>query len=404
MRKRKPKDPNRRNKAFKYRMYPNKEQRVLFAKTFGCVRFIYNKALYISMESYEATGKSNIIPYARFKEEHDWLREVDSLALANAQLNLESSYSRFFDMGEPRHTKSKIERAERNGKELTFYDYDGHPKFKRKKDGKSYTTNRVGNNIELLDQHIKLPKLGKVRIKKHREPTSGYTLKSATISQTATGKYFVSVLYEYSKAIEPIEPVTAIGFDFAMQGGYADSNGGSGKFPRHYSKMETKLAREQRRLDHMVEGSSNYNKQLIKLNRIHEKITNQRRDFLHKKSREIANSCDLVGMEDINMRGMARSLKFGKSVHDAGWGMFREFLKYKLEEQGKRYIVIDKWFPSSKLCSTTNCGFIYKDLKLGEEEWDCPLCGTHHDRNDNAAINIEVEAVRVYHSALVNAA
>ena len=396
MRKKKPKDPNRRNKAFKYRMYPNKEQEILFAKTFGCVRFIYNNTLYISMDSFETTGKSVIVPYARFKESHDWLSEVDSLALANAQLNLESSYSRFFGIGEFRYTKQKLEWVARNGKDLTFYDFEGHPKFKKKKGPKSYTTNCVNNNIELLDQYIKLPKLGSVRIKKHRVPPSGYTLKSATITQTATGKYFVSILYEYSETIGLIEAVTAIGLDFAMSGGYVDDSGNGGGFPKHYRKLEARLAKEQRRLSKMVKNSGNYKKQQFRISRIHEKIAFQRNDFLHKRSREIANSCDLVGVEDINMRNMSRSLNFGKSVHDSGWGMFREFLKYKLEDQGKHYITIDKWFPSSKLCSTPGCGYVYKELELGEEEWDCPKCGTHHLRNENAAINIREEALRMY--------
>ena len=181
-----------------------------------------------------------------------------------------------------------------------------------------------------------------------------------------------------------------------MGKGYVDNEGNKTDYPKYYRDKEEKLWREQRKLSHMEKDSTNYNKQKIRINLIHEKISNQRRDFLHKESRKIANFYDLVGVEDLNMQAMAQALKFGKTVHDTGWGMFRTFVEYKMAEQGKHFIKIDKWFPSSKKCSTPNCTYLHKELTMDIREWDCPICGAHHDRDVNAAINIRDEAIRIY--------
>ena len=397
MRRKKSKSPDTHNKAYKYRIYPTDEQEVLFAKTFGCTRFIYNQILYDSMAHYEATGEIMITPYARYKEKFEWLKEVDSLALANAQLNIEGAYARFEALDEHKHSKKKIEKSERTSKPLTVYDLEKHPKFKAKKDGhRSYTTNCVNGNIAVVNGKLKLPKVGIVEMKEHRSAPGGYVLKSVTVSRVPTGKYFAAIVYEYDQAIAPVDVGAAVGLDFSMASGYVDSEGGSAGYPQYYRKSEARLAREQRKLSRMVPYSSNWYKQNQKVNLVHERIANQRNDFLHKASRKIANSYDLVGVEDLNMRAMGQCLRFGKSVGDVGWGTFRRYVEYKLVEQGKHYVVIDKWYPSSKKCSTAGCGYTNDGLKLADREWECPKCGVRHDRDNNAAANIREEALRIH--------
>ena len=360
------------NKAYKFRIYPNAEQKVLFAKTFGCVRFIYNKMLADKIEHYNKTKeKLNNTP-AQYKKEFPWLKEVDSLALANAQLNLQTAYKNFFENPQT-----------------------GFPKFKSKKiNKKSYTTNFVNNNITLSDGKLKLPKIGYVRVKQHREVPSEYKLKSVTISQTPSGKYYASVLFEYENQVFQIAPQNFLGLDFSMHELYVDSNGNEPEYSRYYRKSEQKLKREQRKLSLMQKGSNNRDKQRIKVAKLHEKVANQRKDFLHKQSRQITNVYDCVCIEDLNMKAMSQSLNFGKSVSDNGWGMFTQFLQYKLAEQGKILVKIDKYFASSQTCSC--CGYKNPETKdLSVREWVCPKCGIHHDRDVNAAINIRNEGMRV---------
>ena len=359
------------NKAYKFRMYPTKEQQILFAKTFGCTRFIYNKMLSDKIEYYNKTKKSLTNTPAQYKEEFPWLKEVDSLALANAQKHLESAYKNFFE------------------KRTSF------PKFKSKKSNKrSYSTNRVNGNISIENGYIKLPKIGLVKLKQHRNIPLDYKLKSVTVSMTPSGKYYVSVLFEYENQVQKIEPKTFLGLDFSMHELYIDSNGNEANYPKFYKKAQDKLVKEQRKLSRMKKDSRNYEKQRIKLALVHEKVANQRKDFLHKQSRQIANAYDCVCIEDLNMKAMSQSLNFGKSVHDNGWGMFTTFLQYKLEEQGKQLIKVDKFFPSSQICNV--CGYKNSQTRdMSVREWDCPNCGTHHDRDVNAAINIREEGKRL---------
>ena len=324
------------------------------------------------IKHYEETKqKLNNTP-AQYKKEFDWLKEVDSLALANAQMNLQTAYNNFF-------RDPKI----------------GFPKFKSKKSSrKSYTTNYVIGNIVIKDSHIRLPKVGFVKMKQHRLIPENYTLKSVTVSQTASGKYYVSILFEYENQVQEQTPQSFLGLDYSMHELYKDSDGNEPAYPRYYRKAEKKLAREQRKLSHMQKDSNNRNKQRIKVAKLHEKVANQRKDFLHKQSRKIVNSCDCVCIEDLNMKEMSQTLHFGKSVSDNGWGMFVSFLKYKIEEQGKKLVKVDKFFASSQTCSC--CGYINKETKnLAVRAWDCPQCGMHHDRDINAAINIRNEGMRL---------
>jgi len=351
------------NKAFKFRLKPNVEQRELFTKTFGCVRFIFNRMLSDKMDHYRETKENLRTTPARYKTEFEWLREVDSLALANAQLHLESAYKNYF------RDKSV-----------------GFPKFKSRHSGNnSYTTNLVNGNIALADGFLKLPKLGRVRIKQHRQIPPDYRLKSVTVSLAPSGKYFASILYEYDIDIEPVEPVDVLGLDFSMPELYVPSEGKPPNCPHPYRQSQEKLAKEQRKLSRRKKGGKNWGKQKLKVARLHERIANQRKDFLHKQSRKIANSYGAVCIEDLNMKGMAQALNFGKSVSDNGWGAFTQMLKYKLIEQGKRLVVIDKWFPSSKMCSA--CGLVKDKLELSERVYRCD-CGFVCDRDVNAAINI----------------
>lgn len=360
------------NKAYKFRIYPNREQRVLFAKTFGCVRFIYNRMLEDKIEQYNKTKeKLNNTP-AQYKEEYPWLKEVDSLALANVQMNLQKAYTNFFSK-----------------------PGTGFPKYKSKKASRqTYTTNYVNGNICLEGGKLKLPKVGEVKIKQHREIPEGHRLKTVTVSQTPSGKYYASILYEYEEQIEEVKPETFLGLDYSMHELYVDSKGKEPEYPRYYRQAEIRLKKEQRKLSLMQKGSKNRNKQRIKVAKLHEKVANQRKDFLHKQSRQITNAYDCVCIEDLNMKAMSQSLNFGKSVSDNGWGIFTGFLEYKLTEKGKRLIRVEKFFASSQICSC--CGYQNPGTKnLSVRKWICPECGTEHDRDINAAVNIRNEGMRM---------
>lgn len=352
------------NKAYKFRLYPNAEQQVMFAKTFGCVRFVYNKMLADKIEYYKATGEMLKNTPAPLKKEFEWLREVDSLALANAQMQLNTAYNNFF------RDKSV-----------------GFPKFRSKKTSrKSYTTNNQGGTVRIENGKLKLPKIGFVRVKVHRNIPDGYIVKSVTISQEPSGKYYASILTEYDVVQIDVPVETALGLDYSSPHFYVDSDGNEADMPHFYRESEKKLAREQRRLAKMVRGSSNYRKQKIRVARAYEKVRNCRKDWQHKRSTELAGKYDLIAVENINYQDMARGLHLAKTTNDNGFGQFREMLSYKLAERGKKLITIDKWFPSTKTCRF--CGSVNPDIVLGQREWDCPCCGKHLLRDHNAAINI----------------
>ncbi len=362
----------KQNKAYKFRLYPTEEQSLIIHKTFGCVRFVYNKMLAERKETYENLKDDKealkLVKHptpAKYKKEYEWLKEVDSLALANAQLNLDKAYKAFF---------------KGNAK---------FPKFKQKRHKQSYTTNVVNGNIELLDGHIKLPKLKKVKIKQHRAIPSEYMIKSCTLSMTASGKYYVAILTEYEKEIEAKEIRNVVGLDFAMHGLFVDSEGEKANHPKFYRQMLEKLAKEQRKLSRKKKGSSKWNKQRIRVAKIQEKVANQRKNFLHHKSKELVTTYDAVIIEDLDMKGMSQSLKFGKSVADNGWGMFISFLQYKLKEQGKQLIKIDKWFPSTKTCS--HCGNT-QPMPMNIRTYACS-CGLNLDRDVNSALNIKKQGI-----------
>lgn len=315
---------------------------------------------------YKETGKMLNNTPAQYKNEFPFLQEIDSFSLCNAQIHLQTAYNNYF-----------------RDKRIGF------PKFKNKKSyPKSYTTNRVRNNIFIKGNHLRLPKMGFVRVKFHRQIPKEYNIKSVTFRQDSSGKYYVSILTEYEADIpkRELNIDKAVGLDYSSPHFYVDSQGVEADMPHFYRQAEQRLAREQRKLSKMVKGSSNYWKQRRKIALIFEKVRNQRRDWQHKRSRELANKWEIVCVEDINYKGMSGSLHLGKSTLDNGFGQFRTFLYYKLEEQGKKLVTIDRWFPSSKLCH--HCGYINDGLMLSDRVWVCPSCGETILRDENAAINI----------------
>ena len=361
------------NKAFKYCACPNAEQRELFAKTIGCTRFVYNRMLSDKIEYYNKTCKMLSNTPAQYKSEFPFLKEVDSVALCNAQLQLQTAYKNFF-----------------RDKSIGF------PKFRSKKSSRrAYTTNCINGSIAIVGNCLKLPKMGLVRVKFHRQISDTHRIKSVTFSQEASGKYYVSILTEYEADIpeRTLNKDKALGLDYSSPHFYVDSQGIEADMPHFYHKAQQRLAREQRKLSKMVKGSSNYQKQKRRVALVHEKIRNQRKDWQHKKSRELADRWDVVCVEDINYKGMSASLHLGKATMDNGFGQFRTVLAYKLAEQGKRLITIDKWFPSSKMCC--HCGCINKQLTLSDRVWVCPFCGKTILRGENAAINIRNAGIKL---------
>jgi putative transposase len=369
------------NRAFKYRIYPTEDQKTLLGKTFGCVRSVYNAILGDKKKAYAETGKNITFTPAGYKEAKPWLKEVDSLALSNSQLHIEAAFKNFFE-----------KRAE-------------FPKFKAKYcSSDSCTTNLVNGNIRFEGGKIRLPKLGLVTVIRHREAPDYWRLKSVTVSLEPSGDYYVSVLYELDFIIPAtgtgaLDPNRTLGVDFSMPELYVDSNGDKPGNPKNYRKSQKALAKAQKALSRSKKKNTrgnpakNRNKKRLKVAKIHRKIRNQRRDFLHKLARLIVSLYDVVCIEDLNMRGMSQSLNFGKSVMDNGWGMFIAILTAKMTAAGKQVIKIFKSFPSSKKCSS--CGNGKLELGLGERVYHCEKCGATLDRDVNAALNIRREGMRL---------
>lgn len=358
-------------KAYKFRLYPNKEQEIYFSKCFGSVRFIYNKMLNDKIEYYKKNNKMLNTTPAQYKKEFSWLKEVDSLALANAQMNLDKAYKNFF------RDKSV-----------------GFPKFKSKKNNKlSYVTNNQNGTIYIIDKYIKLPKLKTlVRIKQHRQIPIDGKIKSVTISKNPSGKYYISILVEQEIKELPKNDF-AIGIDLGLTDFAITSDGIKYSNPRYLRKSLNKLAKEQRKLSRKKKGSKNRNKQRIKVTKLHEKITNQRKNFLHKLSFELINENQVICLEDLQVKEIQQNKYLSQSVSDVGWYEFRRQLEYKAKWYGRIIVIIDKYYPSSQICS--NCGNNTGKKSLDIREFDCPYCGKHHDRDINASINILHEGLRL---------
>ena len=350
-------------KAYKYRIYPDAEQMQFFAKCFGCVRFVYNRMLSDRIEHYNLTGKSLNNTPAQYKSEFTWLKEVDSLALANAQMNLNTAYRNFF------RDKS-----------------NGFPKFKSKKNNNfSYTTNNQKGTVYVENGYIKLPKLkSPVKIRQHRSFEG--VIKSCTISKAPSGKYHISILVETEIQKLPASDMR-VGIDVGIKDFAVLSNGEAYKNPKHLRKSEKRLAKLQRDLSRKQIGSSNRNKARIKVAKLHEKIANQRMDFLHKKSTEIIRENQVIVIEDLKVKNLMKNHNLAKSIAEVSWSRFREMLDYKSRWYGRELIIAPPDYPSSQLCS--DCGNRSSQTKdLACRIYVCPECGLEIDRDYNASLNL----------------
>ncbi len=342
----------------------------MLAKSFGCARWFYNYALNLTTETYKQTGKGlsrneviKLLP--SLKKEYEWLTEAPSQVLQQAALNLSSAFLNFFEG-----------RAK-------------YPNFKKKQNKQSI---RFPQGCKLKDDVLVLPKIGKVHYKVSRQPEG--ILKSVTVSVNPSGEYFASCLYDDGKDLpQKSSEGKAIGIDVGLTHFAITSDGTKHGNPKYYRKHEKRLARKQKQLSRKHKGSNNRNKARVKVAKVHAKIVRCREDFLHKLSRKLVDKNQVIVVENLAVRNMVKNHKLAKSISDAGWGQFCTMLKYKSEWEGKVYIEVDRFFPSSKTCS--NCLNRVDNLSLDIRSWQCPKCGESHDRDINAAKNIRVEGLRI---------
>ena len=370
--------------TIKVRLYPNAEQEELFQKTFGCCRYIWNQMLSDHEEFYYATDKHFIPTPAKYKNEAPFLKEVDNQALIQEHNRLSQAFRNFF----------------RNPAAF------GYPRFKRKKDDRdsfSACNHIMGNSatIYITRDAVRMTKAGLVRATFPRRPRSGWKLTRVTVERTKTGKYYGYLLFtcpvRKPEAVEPTAERT-IGLKYDLAHFYVADNGIAADPPRWLKQSQEKVAAIQKKLCHWRPGSKNYQDLVQKYRLLHEHIANQRRDFLHKESRRIANAWDAVCIRNDDLKVISEELG-GNVVQDTGFGMFRELLRYKLERQGKQLLEVDRFVPTTKVCSV--CGAVNESLSPKARRWICPVCGTEHRRGKNAAVNIKARGLARYQTAEV---
>ena len=370
-------------RTYRFRLYPSDSQKDLIEKTLGCSRQVYNEFLSICKKEYEKDHNYKVSKYdlirllPEYKKKYPYLKEVDSIALQQSVIHLYEAYINFF-----RHNSD-------------------FPVFKKKKNDYGYITMNINNSIRIIGNEIQIPKIGRVKFVYHRQLPESFVYSMVSVSRI--GKYYyVSLLGEeeyqdYQECSKDnLELANSIGLDFSLANLFVSDSKAKSNMPKFYEKSLTKLAKEQRKLSHMVKGSNNYNKQLLRITNLHEQIANQRKDYLHKTSRYIANKYDYVFVEDLDLKEMSKrkeELKLGIFVSDLAFGTFLNQLKYKLEWLNKKLVKVDKYFPSSQLCS--ECGYRNTDLLLKTKSWICPNCGVKHNRDHNAAVNIKKEGMRM---------
>ena len=373
--------------TIKVPLYPTPEQEALFQKTFGCCRYIWNRMLSDHERFYSETGAHFIPTPAKYKKEAPFLKEVDNQALIQEHNKLSQAFRNFF----------------RNPAAF------GYPRFKRKKDGRDRFTacNHVmgeSATIYITKNAVRMTKAGLVKAKFPRRPRSGWRLTCITVERTKTGRYYGCLLYACPvRRPEPVTPTeeTTIGLKYSLAHFYVADGGTAANPPRWLKQSQEKLVKVQQKLSRLQPGSRNYQEQVQTYRLLHERIANQRRDFLHKESRRIANAWDAVCIRDDSLRAIAQTLGGGEVLH-SGFGMFREMLRYKLERQGKQLLEVDRFVPTTKVCSA--CGAVNESIPPKAQRWICPVCGAEHRRGVNAAVNIKAKGLARYQAGQVQEA